>query len=586
LKTSEVKGLLSAAKGMPGPIFMPIEQFGLKPPEMSQTTIRAAPSTAAEFGLWLRSLYRLLREASQCETEDELFSTASRILSESVSSARVRFMFEAERPAPDTAPSPENRRLVIWTDPRRQSGTTTRVLDARLARMRGSLIDYARSQGVAILSADVASDERAKGAEGGEKEKDGERSGLSLVLVPLISGRETLGFVAVERSFRSGAGVKQLNGGPFTRAHLEFVAAAAYPLAARLGEIRRTQHAVQRYERLLQTMYQRYEIIGQSPALTRVLQLVERVAQAHSPALILGESGTGKELVARAIHGMSPRASGPFVPVNCAALPEGLVESELFGHARGAFTGAVAARAGCFELASGGTLFLDEIGDLPLSAQSKLLRVVQEAQVTRVGENRLRDVDCRIVAATNRDLAADVKAGRFREDLYYRLNVVDIALPPLRERTEDLPSLCRHILKKFGAYDVDERVLKLFARYRWPGNIRELRNTLERMAVLARPEARRNGVILLGENDVPLDIRRSLERTPAHRSSDGGPDPVSGTFRMNEMLPLAQMQVEYAQWVLRQLEGNKSKAARTLGIQRSTLYSWTEWEKDNGPDED
>jgi len=583
VKTSDLRGLIQTDKSLPGPIVMPIEQFGLKPPELSQTTIRAAPATAAEFGLWLRSLYRLLREANQCESEDELFTASSRIIGESILSARVRFLFETERPQGMAAV--DRRNLSVWTDPNRRAGKTTQILDARLARLRGSLIDYARQQGVAILSVDVESDERAKG-ERPEDNEEGGRTGLSLVLAPLVAGKETLGFLAVERSFKTGAGVKNLNGGPFTRAHLEFAAAAAYPLATRLVEIRRTQHAVQRYERLVQTLGERYEIVGKAPALKQVMTLVDRVAATNSPALILGESGTGKELVARAIHGLSPRAAGPFLPVNCAALPDGIIESELFGHARGAFTGAVAARAGCFELASGGTLFLDEVGDLPASAQAKLLRVLQESQVMRVGENRLREIDCRIVAATNRDLAADVKAGRFREDLFYRLNVVDIVLPPLRERLVDLPLLCDHLLSHFGKFELDAEVLAIFSKHRWPGNIRELRNTLERMAVLARPERQRDGRIVLNASDIPLDIRKGGDRTPptgSEKSSEPGDD---AAFSVQDMLPLSELQVVYAKWVIEQHGGNKSKAARTLGIQRSTLYTWTEWDKDDEKEEE
>jgi len=578
LKTSDLRGLIQPDKSLPGPIAIPIEQFGLKPPEHSQTTIRAAPATAAEFGLWLRSLYRLLREANQCESEDELFTAASRVISESVANSRVRFLFETERPMGLAAGDP--RKLSIWNDPLRRAGSTTRILDARLARLRGSLIDYARQQGVAVLSVDVESDERAQG-ERPEDTEEGGRTALSLVLAPLVSGKETLGFLAVERSFKTGAGVKNLNGGPFTRAHLEFAAAAAYPLATRLVEIRRTQHAVQRYERLVQTVGERYEIVGEAPALKNVMNVVERVATTNSPALILGESGTGKELIARAIHGLSSRANGPFLPVNCAALPEGIIESELFGHARGAFTGAVAPRAGCFELASGGTLFLDEVGDLPATAQAKLLRVLQESQVMRVGENRLREIDCRIVAATNRDLAADVKVGRFREDLFYRLNVVDISLPPLRERLDDLPLLCDHILARFGKFELEADVLAIFAKHRWPGNIRELRNTLERMAVLARPERQRNGRVVLNASDVPLDIRRGSTSADAEASPT-----ADGAFSVQDMLPLSEMQVLYSRWVIDQLGGNKSKAARTLGIQRSTLYTWTEWDKDADKEKD
>jgi transcriptional regulator with GAF, ATPase, and Fis domain len=511
---------------------------------------------------------------------------------------------------------------VVWSDPERRSGSTARILDARLARMRSSLIELARGEGVAVLSADVESDERLARTGGsgktdadGKAEKDAKgtapdtakegRPGLSLILAPLLCDTRTLGYVLVERSFRLGVGVKQLNGGPFTRAHLEFAAAAAYPLAARLADIRRTQNVVEQYRQLKESVAERYEIVGESPQVKAVLSVVDRVARANSPALILGESGTGKELVAHALHALSPRAQGPFVVINCAALPENLVESELFGHARGAFTGAVQAREGCFEVASGGTIFLDEIGELPLASQVKLLRVLQERQIVRLGENRLRPIDVRVVAATNRDLSAEVGAGRFREDLYFRLNVVDIRVPPLREREGDLPLLCRHFLARFGSFELEPAAMDLLRHYRWPGNIRELRNTLERMAVLARPDARQPGreAIVLKPTDIPLDILREIElgigstaRTagaaaaakdtppPATRSAPApSPPQQPEAFSIPGVMPLDELQVAYARWVLQQQKGNKSKTARLLGIQRSTLYAWTEWENGTAP---
>jgi DNA-binding NtrC family response regulator len=216
------------------------------------------------------------------------------------------------------------------------------------------------------------------------------------------------------------------------------------------------------------------------------------------------------------------------------------------------------------------------------------LRVLEENKLARVGESRLRDIDCRIVAATNRDLAAEVKAGRFREDLYYRLRVMDVMLPPLRERSEDLPALCEHLLKPLGAFRLHPDLLELFKRYRWPGNIRELRNTLERMAVMSRPPAgeARSGVTALGVDDAPLDIRRAVEigtvlkdESTAGAESKHEPAGDDGAFSIAapEIRSLEQLQVEYARWVLKHFGGNKSKAAKALGIQRSTLYSWTEW---------
>lgn len=233
------------------------------------------------------------------------------------------------------------------------------------------------------------------------------------------------------------------------------------------------------------------EIIGESPALQKVLQVVERVAQTDATVLLLGETGTGKELIARAIHHLSPRHQRPLVSVNCAALPANLIESELFGHEKGAFTGALSHRIGRFELADKGTIFLDEIGDLPPELQAKLLRVLQEGEFERVGGSRIITVDVRVIAATNQDLQHAVQEGRFRSDLYYRLNVVPIQLPPLRERPEDIPLLVRHFVQKYSTKfgkrieTISPHLIEILRTYRWPGNIRELENIIERAVILS-----------------------------------------------------------------------------------------------------
>src|SRR5262249_46816635 len=239
----------------------------------------------------------------------------------------------------------------------------------------------------------------------------------------------------------------------------------------------------------IQSEYNFEEIVGASPALRDVLDRVKRVAQADSTVLILGETGTGKELVARAIHHLSARRSQPLVKVNCGAISAGLVESELFGHEKGAFTGAQERRLGRFELANGGTIFLDEVGELPLETQVKLLRVLQDQEFERVGSCQPQRVDVRVIAATNRNLAEVVKAKGFREDLYYRLNVVPLRVPPLRDRKEDIPLLVEHFLNKFGKKlgkhleGVADDSMRQMAAYSWPGNIRELQNVIERAIV-------------------------------------------------------------------------------------------------------
>ncbi|HZI21131.1 MAG TPA: sigma-54 dependent transcriptional regulator [Gemmatimonadales bacterium] len=269
-------------------------------------------------------------------------------------------------------------------------------------------------------------------------------------------------------------------------------------------------------------------LVGGSAVMQQLADTIARVAKIPSPALITGESGSGKELVARELHRLGQHPAGPFVALNAAALPEALVEDELFGHERGAFTGASAVRKGAFEAASGGTLFLDEIGELPLAAQAKLLRVIEQRQVTRLGGNRTIAADPRVVAATNRDLGAEVAAGRFREDLYYRLNVHAVSVPPLRDRRSDIPALVDHLLKstcaRFGIRpkEIAPAALERLMAYDWRrNNVRELRNVVERMIIAADGEA-------IGLDDVPTEIREAAGAAAARPGSDG---PAAGTFQ-------------------------------------------------------
>jgi two-component system response regulator HydG len=303
-------------------------------------------------------------------------------------------------------------------------------------------------------------------------------------------------------------------------------------------------------------------IVGDSPPIRALRELVARVADAPAPILIQGETGTGKGLVARALHGESGRASGPFVSVNCAAIPEGLLESELFGYVRGAFTGAAHDRAGLFAEASGGTLFLDEIGEMPIALQAKLLHVIEAQSVRPVGGAREVAVDARIVAATNRNLATAVKEGKFREDLLYRLDVVALALPALRDRREDLPQLAAHLISELrGRYPASpvERLgpeaLAVLGRHAWPGNVRELAHVLERSVLLGRNAE-------IGVDDLPQAVR-----DPA------AADPLE--FR-GEILPIRELQRRYAAWALTQVGGHRARAAEKLGIDVKTLRSWLE----------
>ena len=288
-------------------------------------------------------------------------------------------------------------------------------------------------------------------------------------------------------------------------------------------------------------------IVGSSPAMQRVFRMVRQAAPTDATVLLEGPSGTGKELVARAIHNLSPRAKGPFVAVELAAISPTLLEAELFGHEKGAFTGAVARRVGRFEAANHGTLFLDEISEMPLEIQVKLLRVLQEREFQRLGSNESVKTDIRIVAATNRDLAAYVRAGKFREDLYYRLNVIDLHLPALKDRAGDIPLLVGRFLKEFGGKTVSPEAMKLLEAYPWPGNVRELRNAVEKMCVLS-PTGE------IGEEDVPDEMKRGGARTLS----------TAGTLEETEKEKILA--------VLEECGGNRTKAAERLGISRRTIY--------------
>jgi DNA-binding NtrC family response regulator len=305
-------------------------------------------------------------------------------------------------------------------------------------------------------------------------------------------------------------------------------------------------------------------LIGESAALRAVIELVERVAGNSSTVLITGESGTGKEVVARLLHGSSPRVGGPFVAVNCGAIPETLIESELFGHAKGSFTGATDARPGKFVHADGGTLFLDEIGELPLTLQVKLLRVLQDREITPVGEARSRTVDVRVIAATNRDLELMVREGSFRHDLYYRLDVLPIRLPALRERPEDIPVLARHFLESLNRrlgrdVSMSEEALTLLKLHAWPGNVREMENLLERLVLLNR-----TGTV--GADDLPPRMRAV---PGAAAASAAAAELARGTIDLPATL--AAIEGSLIEQALRQAGGNKTRAADLLGLSRTTL---------------
>ena len=332
-------------------------------------------------------------------------------------------------------------------------------------------------------------------------------------------------------------------------------------------ERRRLVHENSELKAALTARAQQAQLVGTSDAMREVFELIGKVAPTRTTVLLTGESGTGKELVARAIHTRGPRAAEPFVPINCGAIPETLIESELFGHTKGSFTGAVAEKQGLFERAGAGTVFLDEIGELPLAMQVKLLRVLQERRVRRVGGVDDIDVDCRVVAATNRNLQDEITAGRFREDLYFRLNVIQLRLPPLRDRKADVPVLAEGFLAKFAEQQqspvrrISDAAMRLLVSWSWPGNVRELENVVERGVTLASGE-------VLDVDVLPAQVR-GQEPAPAGRRDGGAAAPVV------DALPAEGLHLETAletyerrilELALERTGGRKKKAAELLGL--------------------
>jgi DNA-binding NtrC family response regulator len=310
------------------------------------------------------------------------------------------------------------------------------------------------------------------------------------------------------------------------------------------------------------------EIVGSAPEFRAALAIAAKAARARVPVLIEGESGVGKEVVAQAIHAASPRAKKPLVVVNCGAIPANLVESELFGHERGAFTGAFERHVGRFQDADGGTLLLDEVGELPFDAQVKLLRVLQTGEVQPIGSRQVRMVDVRVIAATNRTLIDEVAAGRFREDLYYRLNVVPVALPPLRRRTGDIPALARHLLARIGGQPgmrpigITDEALALLGTYAWPGNVRQLQNALFRAAVLCDGDA-------LTAADFPHIAQKTLAPSPLMPIAGGG---ITLFEADGHIRALEAIEADVIRLAIGHYRGRMSEVARRLGIGRSTLY--------------
>jgi two-component system, NtrC family, nitrogen regulation response regulator NtrX len=397
------------------------------------------------------------------------------------------------------------------------------------------------------------------------------------IWMPEMDGLETLRRV---KEFVPTAQVMMMSGHGSIETAVKAIKLGAYdyiekPLSLENVTLR-VKHALDQYRleqenRSLKTRVERkFELVGQSPAMQHLRQLIETAGPTNSRVLIGGENGTGKELVARAIHTHSARANHPFVAVNCAAIPETLIESELFGHEKGSFTGATSMKRGQFEQADGGTLFLDEIGDMSFSTQAKVLRALQEQQFTRVGGSKLMKVDVRVLAASNKDLEQEIEKGQFREDLYYRLNVVPIIVPPLRERREDIPALVRHFMKIHAEEqglrmkEVSSEAMAVFQQYEWPGNIRELRNLIERLMIMV-PSA----VIDAQQAVMSLQGRASASATtPASQAAS----PLAGKSYDSLRDARNAFEKDYIARKLREHHWNISRTAEDLKIERSHLH--------------
>jgi Nif-specific regulatory protein len=372
-----------------------------------------------------------------------------------------------------------------------------------------------------------------------------EKDGISFLCVPIKFKREPLGVISVDRIYSTEHGSVDDD-----LRVLKIVASLIAQFVKLWESFEEVEKEKEHLKRELKGKYSIENVIGESDRMQEVFEAVHRVSPSKATVLLRGESGTGKELIAKAIHYMSPRSKGPFIKFNCASIPEGLLESELFGHEKGAFTGAISARSGKFELADGGTIFLDEIGDLPILLQPKILRVLQEREFERVGGQRTIKVDVRIITATSRDLEELVSQDRFREDLYFRLNVIPIMLPPLSQRGEDIPLLIEYFLKKFNeenqrSVSLDKNALQVFLDYDWPGNVRELENTIERLVVMSRTEK-------ITASDLPVSLS-------THRPKSAiAPSAFTSDLREIEKANIID--------ALNRTGGVQAKAARLLGI--------------------
>jgi len=474
----------------------------------------------------LRFLLDLARAAEEADRPELLAQILAEGVTKAISADRVLLFVgkdESMRPIERTLPKHLQR---IYAQP-----------------YSTSVVKQVATQRVAVLSC-LAEDDRFKDARSVTSSQI-----TSAICVPLIVGADLLGALYLDRLGEADI---------FTAGDLELATAAGLQCSMALLNIRRLDELRASRDRLEAELTGPAGFVGESRALKPVYEFIERAAPTDAGVLILGESGTGKELVARAIHKASPRVDRPFVIVNCAALAASLAGAELFDHARRACAGADKSRPDRLLAADGETIFLDEVGELSEPVQAKLLRVLEEGEIAPVGEAGVRHIDVRVIAATNRDLAAEVESGRFRRDLYFRLNVLAVELPPLRKRGEDVGLLIQHFVQFFGqrcsrpGLRISDEVMQACVKYLWPGNVRELKNAVERVVILARGEE-------ISMADLPPEIRGDqVIRVP------GG----AGGLR-----PLSDVEQEHILAVLEQVNNNKKRAAEILGIDRSTLYA-------------
>ncbi len=433
--------------------------------------------------------------------------------------------------------------------------------------VRKSLADVMRDEGYEVVTA-------ASGKEGVELLRESQPAlALLDIAMPEMDGIETL---RLFRDMRPDMPVIMITGHGTIETAVKTTKMGAYDFMVKPPELAHltlvVRHGLEEYRlreenaSLRKSIERRFEIVGESGAIKALKQQIVLAGPTNGWVLIHGESGTGKELVARAIHRSSRRASGPFVEVNCAAIPQELIESELFGHEKGSFTGATGAKRGKFEIADGGTIFLDEIADMSLATQAKVLRVLEGQEFQRVGSTRTLRTDVRVIAASNKNLADEIRKGAFREDLYYRLNVIPLEVPPLRERSDDIPRLIRHFLQEFSneygqkPKTIEDDALKLFVKYPWPGNVRELRNFIERLIIMVP------GPVLTAA-DVPPPVR-SLQR---EKLQDFGGSSVR-THASTLKDARAEFEREFIMQKLKEFNGNVSRTADAICVERSNLH--------------